>query len=261
MVNWMNSWPYLDEQMWDLKMELKERIFVLTPENKANPNCIDGRDPDHGRPSLPGGKFGALWVVLSSLDTLLEWNYDRGTAIDIVKKYFAWNLWGHTDTHQKSDTPGCECDGCGHVYRLLHEWSERYDLSPESINKIRSEIADIDNRHIDVLEWNHEERSVIIVDSPGFGVKSHGKNGQDFVYNKWYADELYASIAKDLGNEFWILTDPVISQLQETAEKHVMTTAWDLAKWLPVFLVSGIEIDQEGEVSDSSIEHVWDVPE
>jgi len=257
-MGWVNM---IDEQMDILKSELWERLFRLTSENKSNPNCIDGRDTDHGRPSIPGGKFGALGVVFATIDSLTNGDYDREGVIKIVKEFFNWKLGGHSDTHKQSKTPGCECDGCGHVYRLLHEWQERYNLHSSSIESLGNEIASIDNTEIDILEGNHEERSVIIVNHPGYGVKSHSSQGQDFVYNVAYVTDLYKHMSGKLSYLLKIPQHRLVDALLEQANTHVMTTAWDLAKWLPVFQVSWIDIDNDGNFKDCTIKHIMDVPE
>ncbi len=169
---WINSMDEIDatgEHMKNLKSELWERLFRLTSANKHNPNCIDGRDSDNARPSIPGGKFGALGVVFAAIDSMIGADYDREQITKIVKQYFGGKLWGHSDTHKQSNQPGHECDGCGHVYRLLHEGTERYNLQSESVQSLVEQIISTENTEIDVLEGTHQERSVIIVNAPGYG--------------------------------------------------------------------------------------------
>ena len=49
------------------------------------------------RPSIPGGKFGALGVVFAGMDELTQGNYDRDAVISIAKNYFWGSLGWHTD--------------------------------------------------------------------------------------------------------------------------------------------------------------------
>lgn len=239
-----------------LARELPDRFFILDAKNRLNPNCVDGRDTDEQRPSLPGGKIGALANVFSALDQVLWQEYDRKEVVNIVKSYFSGTLWGHTDTHNHVHDPSQQCNGCGHVKRLLSSW-EKYKLSPESVAELQKQIQELNEDQIDVLEWDHAERSVIIINSPDYWIVSHGKAGQDFIYNKSYVESLFDGISNELSQKFWVEKQEMLDTLLQHSDIHAMNTLKDLATWLPVFQVSGIQKDDDSQwVFDFELEYL-----
>jgi len=228
-----------DKISW-LVEELKARIFSITHENFKNPNCIDWRDIDNARPSIPWAWVWALGVILATID---DDSIDLDDVAQEVKNYFGWSLTGHTDNHQHK--PNHQCQGCGHVERLITQW-ERYGLSPAISSILRRESDSVSSDNLDILEWGHEERNVFIVDIPGKWIISNTWEVQDFVYNVWYARELYGEIISHLQKTLSIKLD--INNVMEIAWMHFMNTGWDLAQWKDVFVVKDINWDNIPEI-------------
>lgn len=229
----------LEDKIQKLVTELKARLFDITQENFKNPNCIDGRDLDNARPSIPGWGLGALGVILAYFDSKNS-TLDRKQIIVSVKKYFWGNLTGHTQDHWEHTH---NCQWCGHAHRLISEW-DRYGLSDDSSALLKQESNNITSP--DVLEWKHYERNVLIVDVPGKWIIARGEHGQDFVYNVWYAWELYTELTQTLEKEFWV--EISLEEVLEIAESHFMTTGWDLAAGKDVFAITDVNLDDEPEV-------------
>lgn len=247
MTNITPSHPSLSQEELENKIsrlieELKQRLFDITKANFLNPNCIDGRDTDITRPSIPWGWLWALWVVLSYFDSTWD-DYDRDEIVKTVKCFFWWELTGHTDTHQND--PQHQCQGCGHAQRLITQ-SERYSLSSESSQVLQQESNSIPEKRLDTLDGHHEERNVFIVDILDKGIKSHYEGKQDFVYNEGYAKELYAKIVELIQTNLGININ--LDKLLEITNSHFMITGWDLAKWKDVFKVTDIDTDWTPEV-------------
>lgn len=232
-----------EEKIANLIEELKTRLFDITQENFRNPNCIDGRDIDAARPSIPGWGLGALGVILAYFDTI-DSDINKSKVVQLIKEYFGGTLTGHTDTHEH-DKNWHNCQWCGHAQRIINEWS-RYNLSSESSDMLESEAREIKDKDLDTLKWSHKERNVFIVDIPGKWIIANGKHGQDFVYNVWYAHELYTEISQILEKELWI--EISIEEVLEIAEGHFMTTGWDLAAGKDVFAVTNIDSDGNPEI-------------
>ena len=228
-----------EDKIAKLIEELKTRLFDITQENFRNPNCIDGRDTDVARPSIPGWGLGALGVILAYFDSKNS-EIDRNQIISSVKKYFWGALTGHTQDHGEHTH---NCQWCGHAHRLISEWN-RYGLSDDSSALLKQESNNI--THPDVLEWEHHERNVLIVDVPGKWIIANGEQGQDFVYNAWYAWELYTEIAQTLEKELWV--EISLEEVLDIAENHFMTTGWDLAAGKDVFAVTNIDSDGNPEI-------------
>jgi len=43
-----------NKELQELLEEIAPRIFEISDSSRKNPNCIDGRDDDVSRPSIPG---------------------------------------------------------------------------------------------------------------------------------------------------------------------------------------------------------------
>jgi len=244
----LEEWEF-ERKVLSLIDELKDRLFDITQENFKNPNCIDGRDIDAARPSIPGWGLGALWVILA----YARHTWEKASVESIskeVKKYFGGDLTGHSDSHQHN--PDHQCQGCGHVQRLITQ-GERYQLNQEDSLILKVESNNVSDDKLDILEGEHEERNVFMVDIAWKGIKANGEKGQDFVYNIAYAQDLYTELSKYLKENLWMQIN--LEKLLEIANDHFMTTGWDLAKWRDVFKVKDINKDGTPE-----LEHIMVVP-
>lgn len=235
-------------KVWELVKDLKNRLFDINADNFLLPNCIDWRDEDNARPSIPGWSLWALGVMLAYFDKNKS-TLDRKILVDHVTSFFG-ELTGHSDDHQEN--PEHQCQGCGHVDRLVKQ-GDRYSLLSASSMIIKEEAGKIRSDILDTLKWSHKENNVLIVDIAGKWIKANGDNGQDFVYNKAYAVELYTQLAKSIKKELnvYINTESLLA----LANDHFMTTGWDLAGWKDVFLVTDIDSDGAPE-----LEHIMVVP-
>ncbi len=237
-----------NQKVADLIQDLKKRLFDITQQTFLRPNCIDGRDLDTSRPSIPGWWLGAYWIILASA---AKAGADLEKVSGLIKDFFWWNLTGHTDDSHQHD-PDHQCQWCGHVERLINQWG-RYDGITEEISQmIRSESDSITHDHLDVLEKWHNETNVLIVDIPGKWIQANTWETQDFVYNRWYARDLYNQL-------LWYLRvsgiNLDINDVMETAHQHFMTTGWDLAEGKDVFAVTDINDDNTPE-----LQHLMVVP-
>jgi len=111
---------------------------------------------------------------------------------------------------------------------------------------MKLESDSVAHTHLDTLKDGHLERNVIIVDIAGKGITANWPEGQDFVYNKWYARDLYTDIIAHLHKKLWINLD--IEEVMKVADQHFMTTGWDLAQNKDVFLLTDVDKDGTPEL-------------
>jgi hypothetical protein len=241
-----NTPQYIESEIKKILESLKDRIFQITEDNFLNPNCIDGRDSDVARPSIPWGWLGALGVILAYFDSI-KLDIDKSLIVQYVKEFFWGTLSWHSDDHEWHSH---NCGGCGHAERLIKQW-DRYDLSQESSQFLQTESNLIQSP--DILSWNHNERAVIIVDVQWYWIKANHENTQDFIYNKAYAEKLYNKLTIYLQEKLKVEIEQ--EKLLQIAEKHFLTTWWDLAQDKNVYKLS--DYQEGGEVW---LEHLMYIP-
>lgn len=224
----------LQNKIDKLIQELSQRLFDITEANFLRPNCIDGRDTNDARPSIPGGWLWVLWVILAYINSN-GINIDIDRVVDCVKSFFWWTLTWHSD---ECKNPSHQCQWCGHVDRLINE-TQRYGVTSASSQIIRQEADNLWDNDRDILIWAHEERNVFIVDIPNKGIIANSSFGQDFVYNLGYAYELYKKLLEHIQSGISLQID--LDIIMQIAENHFMNTGWDLAWGEDVFNVSDID--------------------
>ncbi len=233
------------------RRNIKERLFRIQESDFYNPNCIDGRDTDNYRPSIAWWKIWVLMAVLKTLDELKINNDRKKETITFLNQYFGW-FGFHSDTHVKKN----DCKWCGHIKHWLFESIKDYGLSQDSIDLIKEEIKQTKEKNIDTLEWNHEEIAVLLIENKQYWVKSNLNWKQFFVYNSWYALELYEKIAEELLKKQWILywIKDLWKKFFESWQSQFLTTWKKLAGWLPIYK---LKLKNSWEIL--SLDKIWTV--
>ena len=226
--------------------EIESRKFKI---NTSEINCIDGRNTNNKSPAIAGWVVWVVMAIFKTLDDLQITDEEkRKEVINFLKGYFNWFSF-HSDTHVE----WWDCKWCGHIKHSLFESIEEYWLSENSIGLLKEIIWEVEKNKIDILEWNHEEKAVILVEWTKYWIKSNHNGEQFFVYNIWFAKQMYNEIAELLLNK-WILklVDDLWNKFFESWHKHFLTTWWKLAVWLPIYQT---QINEKWEIT--SLEKIW----
>jgi hypothetical protein len=250
----MNTNANKTENLWEQESivteeEIKERLFIINNENFKNPNCIDWRDENEEKPSIPWWKIWVLIAVMKTLDDLQFSKEKKEKVVECLRNYFGWFSF-HSDTNVEKQH---DCKWCWHIKYSLFESIEDYQLSDQSLEIIKKVIWEVKKTEVDILKWAHEEKAVIIVESEVHWVKSQEGWKQFFVYNLWYAKKLYNDISNKIEKE-WILEwiNNLWDHFFKSWDKQFLITWLKLAKGLPIY-----ELKISSDWTIESIEQVW----
>lgn len=220
--------------------------------------CIDGRyneSIENLEPlAKPGADIGELMMLCAANNQYaLNLTYDQIYKI-FIQTIGKENLRIHTDSHFCHDKDEKnQCLGCGH-FKQGNLDMQAYGLTLEDIDFIYKTLIALKKQGIknDVLEGDHLEKAVVIVNSNKYSIrsmfKSRGEVLEVFVYHKTLDDLRRKQIAQNLSSV--LKNDKYDSEylyeiLTNTADEQLFETVGRLAKDLPIYKV---KIDDNGEI-------------
>lgn len=204
--------------------------------------CVDPRYTPESAKLRPlaqtGADVGSLMTVSATMRKMGQMP-DIDAIFARLVEYLGGiqNFHFHTDhhaTHKKSPVPGC-----GHIAKAYAE-PEAYLLTKNDME----EIVRVTHKSIftpsqcDVLQGEHNEKSVIIVQSETHSLISLDPDNQFFTYQQTLAERRIHDLAGVFGLPYDALLAAHTTQLTATVER--------LAKGLPIYTVS---IDAEGKIN------------
>ncbi len=230
---------------------------AIAEENKIS-RCVDGRYEgikNFPMVAKPGGDAGDIMAAFGAINELgleLDGEMIINAVMEAVggKEKFAF----HTDSHAEHDNAGCGM-GCGHLKKAKLEPDE-YGLKQEQMDFLFNKLPQFleEGAHQEILNGDHAETAVLVVDSENFGLKPllHSEDGiqEAFVYHKTLHQEQLDQLAKELQEklaETGVVREEVeLRKALDTAfGKQLNATLQRLAKDLPVYTV---KISETGEV-------------
>lgn len=235
-----------------LEKFIKHNRIRITDGNLKG-RCVDGRyyfdNPDEFPVvSKPGGTAGDLMIAFGALNLLgLSLPGDRvlQAVLEVVggPEKFCF----HTDSHAESAHSGCG-RGCGHLKFAL-ENPEAYKLSADQINFIFNQLEPLLKQSAQqvVLQGDHAESAVVIVDSEEYGLKPmwqhEGILDQVFVYQKTLHTRQLDKLARKLQEALAEQGDAVEESdirlsLDQAFAFQIGATLSRIAKGLPIYSVS-----------------------
>ena len=230
--------------------------------------CIDGRTPDDVSQAapcrVPGGPLGVLGSVLHACQGQgIRIRDHENVLLDTMHACMQPSKMRlHTDEHEpdayrrgmsgtiyQNPSTSTRCAGCGHANGLYNNWE--YGLNPEA-NAVLHHAEQVwleSGATLDTLPGDHNERAVVIVQSPDIGLKNilPDGRGQIFVVHDAGARYLLQQVAKELHrnrlfhaeNGNLLSPSDIFAQLYKSHQLHLGLTAAKLAKGLPTFYVQG----------------------
>lgn len=131
--------------------------------------CIDGRYEESGMLSRAGADFGLIMGVMATSEKL-QLGYSPEECAQMVYD-FATKHHGYFDIHTDSHNSEIFNDdslsiGCAHVSKAMNgTYSHMYSLTPGSVERALKWVVNKENTRVTVLEGDHAETEVVIVDS------------------------------------------------------------------------------------------------
>ncbi len=221
-----------------------KEVERLIQENKIpqdyRSRCVDGRyekTEDLAGIAKPGGDAGSLMAVLGSLVTLgVSLDSDTipevlNVVVDTVGGVHNFNF--HTDTHHEAEGVAC---GCGHVAKARKD-PEAYGLNIEAIKILDAKLTQLKAQGANevVLRGEHQEGSVVVINSPDESMAPNNGTEQVFVYNKGADEEIYRKLAKGIALILNMTEDEVFGALTAAANRQLDATLVRLADGLEVY--------------------------
>ncbi|HEX3099685.1 MAG TPA: hypothetical protein VHQ41_01790 [Patescibacteria group bacterium] len=229
--------------------------IAITDANKFA-RCVDGRYEnivDMPLGAKPGGDVGDVIAAFGALN-LLQKHLDPQVVIDTVLKLTdgANHFNFHTDTHADPSAIGL---GCGHLKQAKLD-PVAYGLTQDQIDFLANALPGLleQGAHQEVLQGDHAEQAVVVVDSEAYGVVPLLRNGEDlqeaFVYQKTLhgkqLDKLANLLQESLAAKAEVVESADVRKaLDEAFGKQLTETLKRLADGLPVYVA---KINAEGQV-------------
>ncbi len=218
--------------------------------------CVDGRYEniqDMPLGARPGGDVGDVMAAFGALN-LLQKDLEPQVVIDTVLKLTngANHFNFHTDTHAEPSAVGL---GCGHFKQAKLD-PAAYGVTQEQMDFLASALPGLveEGAHQEVLQGDHAEQAVIVVDSETHGILPLQRDGEDlketFVYQKTLhskqLDKLANLLQEALAEKGEVVeSTDVRKALDEAFGKQLTETLKRLADGLPVYVA---KINSEGQV-------------
>lgn len=221
---------------------LRQRIYKIKPGTELWSRCIDGRYQSYGYLpplAIPGADAGDLLIAFAALRKLHVHIPEEKVLGALLAIIGAQNFHSHTDRHNPAPVAGC-----GHV-RCISQNTEEYGVTEQEVSFVKNIVTNMVARGImcDVLEGEHEESAIIVIDSTTHSVaprlEQNGKTQEVFIYHK----KLHQERLKLFAEKLHILvrssytTDKFIHTLNDVAAAHLKSTVSILAPRLPRYLV------------------------
>ncbi|MGB9608974.1 MAG: hypothetical protein ACPL3E_01205 [Minisyncoccia bacterium] len=228
---------------------IKESVFEIKNSQNVLSSCIDGRySEDEARlapRSIPGSDPGILLLFLATLRKIQNLNLN----LDLKEKVFneiIENLGGpknfkmHTDDH--SVDQGIIA-GCGHM-KLAKQSPLNYGAAAEDLDFIFSYLEKLKKEGIKemVLEGNHNEFAIFVINNKNIGMLHKKGDKQAFVFHQGLANDLFENIAKKILNLEEIKSTGILKEefnqiLKETFNQQLKQTVLALAPNIPIYEV------------------------
>jgi hypothetical protein len=236
-----------------------ESAKVKLTEQSRKGRCVDGRYAgDESMPMIakPGGDAGDVMAAFGALNVLnlqLPHQDVLAAVIDVIGG--PQNFQFHSDQHAEDDGAGPGM-GCGHIKKAILE-PEDYAVTAEQMAFIKNELPKLlsQGAHQEILQGNHAEQVVVVVQSESYGLKpmiGAGENLQEaFIYQQTIHQEQMGRLAKILqeklaGAGHIVEEFQVQKALDEGFGKQLSATLKRLAEGLPVY---SVQIDEVGQVT------------
>ena len=232
--------------------EFVQQNKIPVTDTNLRGRCVDGRydaEDLENFPviSKPGAASGDVMAAFGALN-LLGKSLPNETVLNAViaveggpDKFFF-----HTDHSAETADAGCGM-GCGHMKKALLE-AEAYGLSQDQIEYLFTKLPDLleQSSKQEVLQGDHQESAVVIVESKDFGLKPMRTTGDEvqqvFVYQKTLHEQQLDQLARKLQGELAALGEVVEEQqirhaLDQAFALQIGATLARLAKGLPIYSV------------------------
>lgn len=239
----------------EAKVFVEKNSRQLNDENRLA-RCVDGRYeniPNMPLISKPGADAGDLMVAFGALN-ILQTDLPKEDVMMSVLEVIGGvkNFRFHTDSHADSSTPGI---GCGHIKQAKTD-PQSYGLKQQQIDFIFDQLPKLLGHGAvqEVLQGEHAEQAVIVVDSEINGVEPLWRDGENireaFIYQKTLHSEQLQKLTKILQQKLaatgQVFEEQIISKaIDEAFGKQLTETLNRLANGLPVYTA---EINEVGEV-------------
>ncbi|OGJ48219.1 hypothetical protein A2344_01300 [Candidatus Peregrinibacteria bacterium RIFOXYB12_FULL_41_12] len=237
-----------------------ERNQFEIPEGQIESRCVDGRyEAAAARKaplSVPGADAGYVLVAFAALRELGIHDASEQDVWSAVVRAAGGpsNFRFHTDTHANHDHKGAG-RGCGHLALAANQEKggfEKYGVSDremEFLFRQLDELADWHPRNQVVLDGDHLERAVLVVESETHGVvpmehagSPGGRPNQVFVFQKTLHENRMGELCSIL------MSIPAVSRattperlaaaMDEVFNKQLSATLGELAPGDPVHQIS-----------------------
>lgn len=238
------------------KKEARELVLegmyrIEAGDNRAR--CVDGRCAGKDLPpgARPGGDAGDLMAVLAALRKLDIGPEIRENVFDLVLQSIGGpeNFYLHTDEHGGKMIAG----GCGHVSGAFKD-PLSYGLQKDDMDWLEQKLKflkSIGTQEV-VLQGQHQEGAVIVIESEDFSAYPSGEAGQAFIYQRSLHKKALAALAerlKELPELAKIDSARLTAAMTEASETQLAATLKELTKniegGLPLYVA---EIDAEGNM-------------
>ncbi len=242
----------------------KEDVIKFVETNKfpivfqnMQSRCVDGRPADDENSdripaiSKPGADIGDLIISLGALNKL-NISVDPQIVMDTILQTYggAFNIKFHTDSKAEGLDAG-PGRGCGHINQAVQH-PEDYNLTNDQTKYILNLLPELlqNGAKQVVLDGDHAEQAVLVIDSDYYGVRPYNSETQAFIYQKklheHQLDKLVIPLAKKVSESGYDVEPKVLrNAITEVFNQQLGATLSRIAQGLPIYNVS---IPRSGEV-------------
>lgn len=225
---------------------------IAITETNLRGRCVDGRYDGHTDDEFPviakpGAASGDVIAAFGALN-LLSKSLPHETVLNAVIEVEGGSdkFFFHTDHHAETQEAGCGM-GCGHMKKARLD-AETYGLTQDQIDYLFTQLPELLEQSAQqvVLQGDHAESAVVIVESEHFGLKPMRKSNDEvqqvFVYQKTLHERQLDLLARKL-QEALAETGEVVEEqqirhaLDQAFALQMGATLTALAKGLPFFSV------------------------
>jgi hypothetical protein len=238
--------PRLSLTKTEIDQFVTQSLYPITSENNTR-RCIDGRyipSPNLPAFAAPGGSAGyfmTTYAALRKLGCRISSDDIKGVIIQTAGGISKAGL--HTDEHDHAEYFGT-CAGCGHFVSAFKK-PEDYGLTVEDVKLISFDLGSLTwsgAREV-VLEGNHAEKAIIILNSENYSLYNqatiNGKFVEVFVLQNTYHTHRLHDIARQLASIApQIDFDTFKNTLESVSVLQAEQTLSRIAKGLPVFMAN-----------------------
>lgn len=251
----MSSQNQFEQKNMNIESFASEAGYEIKEGEKIRACCVDGR-VSNGREaanSKPGADAGDLLVSLGALRVLAEkYGIDtdsiRPKILEAVvaSKGGALHFSFHTDSHAAHDLSDAPEEtsiarGCGHLKNAEKDPSS-YGVTADDMKAIFMKLLELKSQGAkeDVLEGEHGEGAVLVVEDETLGAEHSAREGQSFVYHSGLDAKDHKKISKLLAEipelqEKGISEAEIESYLESVASLQRWETLSRLASGLPIY--------------------------